>query len=579
MATYKVQSGDTLSKIAQSQGVKVSDISGYKSGNPDQIFAGENLTIGGGATPKTGIVTSDNATAKAKSINETINSITKGISNLPGSQGVTPVTDPKTGKTTAGSKNDPFAALYGRINVLQANLNTAKENERIAKEAKATQEMQDKLGATRSAEEVGKAASADLSAATTAIGNAGKGMPTDTSTIEDPIIRGLTDKNIANVGILQQQMSTLENYRQQHSDYTQQDIDSIARTAERSVTRQLAENERTKRAMEFAGVVGGRAQFAPVTQESIIHEVVQEGLDKVELINEKKNTAIREARKAESEFNLEAFEQYANLAKEYNDEMESTFSEMNKQVRQVESDERDRIEFRQAQEERSSLVLAEELIDATPEKIMQTAAANGIDYGLLTKAVNDAKFAKQSQDLDIQSKRESILSSQESRRLDQARYDREGKKTSETSDFSKEESALLRQAGLDGATYDEKVTFLNMTPSERSVKIKEVQDTIKEDENTPLSEFISNLVGSSSAFKGGEFPDRLKASAKNFGINPKGVFNDKEARNFLGTIAQNLKTTYPEISDTEIKEYLKQIPADATAEEITAYLQFARKGI
>lgn len=43
--TYQVKKGDTLSKIAASQGVKLSDITGYKSGNPDLIYEGENVTI------------------------------------------------------------------------------------------------------------------------------------------------------------------------------------------------------------------------------------------------------------------------------------------------------------------------------------------------------------------------------------------------------------------------------------------------------------------------------------------------------------------------------------------------------
>lgn len=43
MATYVVKSGDNLSRIAQSLGVPVSSLSGYRSGNPNVIFAGENL--------------------------------------------------------------------------------------------------------------------------------------------------------------------------------------------------------------------------------------------------------------------------------------------------------------------------------------------------------------------------------------------------------------------------------------------------------------------------------------------------------------------------------------------------------
>lgn len=43
--TYTVQSGDTLSSIASRLGVNVNDISGFRSGNPNLIFPGENLVV------------------------------------------------------------------------------------------------------------------------------------------------------------------------------------------------------------------------------------------------------------------------------------------------------------------------------------------------------------------------------------------------------------------------------------------------------------------------------------------------------------------------------------------------------
>ncbi|WP_298047650.1 GH25 family lysozyme [uncultured Bifidobacterium sp.] len=49
--TYTVQAGDTLSGIAAKLGVATSQISGYRSGNPNLIYPGETLTIGGSAAP------------------------------------------------------------------------------------------------------------------------------------------------------------------------------------------------------------------------------------------------------------------------------------------------------------------------------------------------------------------------------------------------------------------------------------------------------------------------------------------------------------------------------------------------
>ncbi len=46
---YVVKPGDTLSQIAQQKGTNVSDISGYKSGDPNLIYPGEVLTFKGGS--------------------------------------------------------------------------------------------------------------------------------------------------------------------------------------------------------------------------------------------------------------------------------------------------------------------------------------------------------------------------------------------------------------------------------------------------------------------------------------------------------------------------------------------------
>lgn len=43
---YQVKPGDTLSGIAKAQGVNISDITGFKSGDPNKIFPGEQLSIG-----------------------------------------------------------------------------------------------------------------------------------------------------------------------------------------------------------------------------------------------------------------------------------------------------------------------------------------------------------------------------------------------------------------------------------------------------------------------------------------------------------------------------------------------------
>ena len=89
--TYTVKSGDTLSGIAAKFGVSTSQISGYRSGNPNVIYPGEVLTIGGGssapAKPKTTrtytVKSGDNLSTIAKRLGTTVNALVSknGIAN------------------------------------------------------------------------------------------------------------------------------------------------------------------------------------------------------------------------------------------------------------------------------------------------------------------------------------------------------------------------------------------------------------------------------------------------------------------------------------------------------------------
>lgn len=84
--TYTVQSGDTLSSIASKFGVSTSDISGYRSGNPNVIYPGEVLVIGGSTSSarKTYTVKSgDNLSTIADKLGTTVNNLVSmnGIAN------------------------------------------------------------------------------------------------------------------------------------------------------------------------------------------------------------------------------------------------------------------------------------------------------------------------------------------------------------------------------------------------------------------------------------------------------------------------------------------------------------------
>jgi|GEM_PF-6860709 len=79
---YTVKSGDTLSQIATQLGVKVGDISGYRSGNPNLIYPGEQLTIGKPSattskTPAQDVISTGLEAAKQKALG-----ITQGLADI-----------------------------------------------------------------------------------------------------------------------------------------------------------------------------------------------------------------------------------------------------------------------------------------------------------------------------------------------------------------------------------------------------------------------------------------------------------------------------------------------------------------
>lgn len=61
--TYTIKSGDTLGKLASQYGVGISDISGYRSGDPNKIFAGETVKINTRDIPAANTINAQNLNA------------------------------------------------------------------------------------------------------------------------------------------------------------------------------------------------------------------------------------------------------------------------------------------------------------------------------------------------------------------------------------------------------------------------------------------------------------------------------------------------------------------------------------
>jgi len=390
---------------ARNSAERSSSSSNQTSSNPDEFkfsFGGKSYENKADATAASragrnpGIVTSDSASTTVNNSRNTLNNIGSG----------TGATVPTTG---GNNVQNQLSELFKQLSTARGQLETAQASEKLAK---------DNLDNNKQT---------DLADGINAINTKATGGKADTSAVDDPVLRAITDASINRISNTQAQITRLDDYRKLMSAYSQGEIDDISSTALRSVERQVKENDRVQRAMEFAGIIGGRAQMAPVVEGTLIHEIIQDGLDRIDVIEDKKTTAIRAARKAESEFNYKLFTESVTLANQFNTEIEDSITKLKTEVRQAEKDEQEKTTFRQAQQERNSLILAGELTEATPELIRQAADANGIDLGLLMKAVNDAKFEKANRKftgednaLSLIDKRSSIDKRNNDMRLDNA---------------------------------------------------------------------------------------------------------------------------------------------------------------
>lgn len=79
MAQYTVQNGDMLGTIAQNLGVNQDQITGYKSGNPNIIYPGEVLNVGGGISAPTSTTQAPPLTTTQQLVNQ----ITSHMGQMP----------------------------------------------------------------------------------------------------------------------------------------------------------------------------------------------------------------------------------------------------------------------------------------------------------------------------------------------------------------------------------------------------------------------------------------------------------------------------------------------------------------
>jgi hypothetical protein len=232
---------------------------------------------------------------------------------------------------------------------------------------------------------------------------------------EDPILKAMVDSANQQRTSLNSQLDVLNRQMLDADEDTKFMVRQIDNMTRQQIQRQEKANEQMVRGAKVAGLTAGIAQYSPETHSGIIQETINDGLALIQDIEFKAMEKKYEAKKDLRDFNYKGYLESQKLITEYNDLKNKTIISMYEQIQKAETDAREKIKFDNEQADRNAIILAPELINASPDLIAKTAAANGIELGALMRAVNDAKYEQQSRELDITAKQESILSSRDAR--------------------------------------------------------------------------------------------------------------------------------------------------------------------
>ena len=233
---------------------------------------------------------------------------------------------------------------------------------------------------------------------------------------EDPILKAMVDSANEKRTSISSQLEVLKSQMADADDDTKFMIRQIDNMANQQIRRQEKANESMVRGAKVAGLTAGIAQYSPETHSGIVQDTINEGLALIQDIEFKAMEKKYEAKKDLRDFNYKGYLESQKLVTEYNDLKNKTIISMYEQIQKAETDAREAIKFDNEQADRNALILAPELINATPDMITKTAIANGIEVGALMRAVNDVKYEQQSRELELTSKRESIATSRDARR-------------------------------------------------------------------------------------------------------------------------------------------------------------------
>lgn len=181
-------------------------------------------------------------------------------------------------------------------------------------------------------------------------------------------------------------------------DRTSSIIDSISTEYQGLIEEQRVANQRFESGVTTAGLVSGRSRYAPEVQGGMLKAAVDQGIQKIEEIQNKRDKLILEAEEARDERRYKVLTAKMEAVRQtYRDEREF--------ARQLQTDIRDAITFERTDEQYRAATLAPSLADAltgNPDEdtalIVEAARREGLSPAAVSAAVDEYN-QKQEQNL------------------------------------------------------------------------------------------------------------------------------------------------------------------------------------
>lgn len=280
--------------------------------------------------------------------------------------------------------------------------------------------------------------------------------------LEDPMVIATLRNQVAQSQQIQADATRLSEMVARKEERTQQQVALVGQSIKNQEAQVKVEQRKRLSAQGMAGMLSGRSLYSPEEHQGLIQEVVQDGILKLQEIQIEGFKLQNEMWDDFENYEYEAYTKKSEMLKEFNKLELDTVTAIQTRLQAVAKAEQEKLVFDQEQMDRASFVLAPELVNAAPEQIREVALSNGIEPGLLAREVEAYKQSQEIFNLDIQSKKESILSEQQSRILSQARFDRENQPTPEKPLTPSELKEFSDMYGLKSGLAD---SAINLIPS------------------------------------------------------------------------------------------------------------------